>query len=33
MILVTSAAGHTGGIMVESLVAGGFDVAVTDIDP
>lgn len=33
MILVTSAAGHTGRIMVHALVTAGYDVIATDIDP
>lgn len=33
MILVTSAAGNTGRIMVQKLVEAGFDVLATDIDP
>ncbi|KRL80154.1 SDR family oxidoreductase [Secundilactobacillus paracollinoides] len=33
MILVTSAAGHTGRIMVHTLVTAGYDVIATDIDP
>lgn len=33
MILVTSAAGNTGRIMVQKLVEAGFDVLATDINP
>lgn len=33
MILVTSAAGNTGRIIVQRLVDAGFDVLATDIDP
>ncbi|KRM74576.1 SDR family oxidoreductase [Secundilactobacillus collinoides] len=33
MILVTSAAGHTGAIMVNALVKAGYDVVATDINP
>lgn len=33
MILVTSAAGNTGGIIVNQLIAAGYEVAATDIDP
>ena len=33
MILVTSAAGHTGRVIVSKLVAAGFDVKATDINP
>ncbi|ANZ62365.1 NmrA family protein [Secundilactobacillus paracollinoides] len=33
MILVTSAAGHTGRIMVHTLVTAGYDAIATDIDP
>lgn len=33
MILVTSAAGNTGGIIVNQLIAADYEVAATDIDP
>lgn len=33
MILVTSAAGHTGSFIVKGLVSAGFDVIATDISP
>lgn len=33
MILVTSAAGHSGSAMVKGLVDRGFDVIATDVDP
>ncbi|HAT55864.1 MAG TPA: NmrA family protein [Lactobacillus sp.] len=33
MILVTSAAGHTGRIIVQKLVDAGFEVKATDINP
>ena len=33
MILVTSAAGNTGRIMVQKLVEAGLDVLATDINP
>lgn len=33
MILVTSAAGNTGGIIVNKLIEAGYEVAATDIDP